>query len=75
MSKKERVKTKLDLLKAFIMTCIAALFGVMSFTAMYYDEISPIKLYLSIGGAVLLILFLVLFLFLFGKEIDKLEKL
>ena len=75
MSKKERVKTKLDLLKAFIMACVAALFGVMSFTAIYYDEISTIKLYLSIGGAVLLLLFLVLFLYLFSKELDKLEKL
>lgn len=31
MSKKERVKSKIDLLKTFIVACLTALFGVVSF--------------------------------------------
>lgn len=75
MSKKERVKSKIDLLKTFIVACLTALFGVVSFTALYYDTITRAKLCLAIGGIVILLVALAYFLYSYGKELDRLEKL
>lgn len=75
MSKKERVKSKIDLLKTFIVACLTALFGVVSFTALSYDIISRDKLYLAIGGIIILIVALAYFLYSYSKELDRLEKL
>ncbi len=75
MSKKERVKSKIDLLKTFIVACLTALFGVVSFTALSYDIITRAKLILAIGGIVILVVALVYFLYLYNKELDRLEKL
>ena len=75
MSKKERIKSKIDLLKTFIVACLTALFGVVSFTALSYDIITRAKLILAIGGIVILVVALVYFLYLYNKELDRLEKL
>ena len=52
-----------------------ALFGVVSFTALSYDIITRAKLILAIGGIVILVVALVYFLYLYNKELDRLEKL
>lgn len=75
MSKKERVKAKLDLLKVLIIAVLTALFGAVSFIGLNYDNIARDKLIFAFFGVIILLCMLAYFGFHFSKELDRLEKL
>ncbi|ETD27317.1 hypothetical protein [Helicobacter canis] len=75
MSKKDRVKTMLDFLKAVIIALLSALFGVFGYAIINYESLDLVR-GLGVGVAVLcLMVFLGVCLILFFKELDKLEEL
>lgn len=75
MSKKERVKTMLDFLKAIIIAFLTALFGVFGYAIVNYERLDLVRA-LGVGfGAVVLIGCLGVALVAFFKELNKLEKM
>lgn len=75
MSKKDRVKTMLDFLKAVIIALLTALFGVFGYAIINYESLDLVRS-IGVGVAVVcLVVFLALCLILFFKELDKLEEL
>lgn len=75
MSKKERVKTKLGLLKVLIIAVLTALFSVMGYVGIHYKKLDLVIAINSSAAIIALILIITYLLHLFGKELDKLEKL
>lgn len=75
MSKKERVKTMLDFLKAIIIAFLTALFGVFGYAIVNYERLDLVRS-LGVGlGAVVLIGCLGVAMVAFFKELNKLEKM
>lgn len=74
MSKKDKIKTMLDLYKSIILVTLTGSFSVFGYAVLNYDRVSTIKLYGIIAGAILLIIALIVFLYLFLKEVHKLEQ-
>lgn len=75
MSKKDRVKTKLDLLKSLILGFMTALFGVGGYTFANRNELHLID-YATIGIVSCILVGLICWCgFSFKKELDKLEKM
>lgn len=75
MSKKERVKVRLDYLKTLIFTCIAGIFGIIGYVAINFDNISR-KLGIAIfAGFVLLGLIVFFANRAFDKRLDELEEM
>lgn len=65
MSRKERVKTMLDMLKAIIIAFLTALFGLFGYAVINYEKLDMIRA-LGVGfGAIVLIVFLILSIALF----------
>lgn len=74
MSKKEKIRALIDFYKAIIIAFMTALFGVLGYTFInykYYTIYDTLAVFLCILG---IISALVVFVRLFLKEIDKLEK-
>lgn len=75
MSKKDRVKTKLDLLKSLMLGFMTALFGVGGYTFANRNELIYID-YTVIGIVAIILVVLICWCgFSFKKELDKLEKM
>lgn len=75
MSKKDRIKTKLDLLKSLILGFMTALFGVGGYTFAHRNELNYID-YIVIGIVAMILVGLICWCgFSFKKELDKLEKM
>lgn len=75
MSKKERVIARIDLLKVLIVAFLGALFAVFGYTALHYKEFD-LALGILVGiGAILLIIGISVFIIIYEKKLDELEKL
>lgn len=74
MSKKERIKAKLDLLKVLIVAILTAFFGIISFTAIHYKTLDYVLSICVTAGIVILLLILVYLGIDFNRELNKLEK-
>lgn len=74
MSKKERIKVMLDMLKAVIIAFLTALFGLFGYAVIHYENLDMIRAIGVAFGAIILIIFLIISIILFFKELDKLEK-
>lgn len=75
MSKKESVKAMLDMLKALILACLTALFGVFGYSVINYDNLTwVIGIFVTIG-VVILVTLLYIFVKQFFKYLDELEKM
>lgn len=75
MSRKERVKVRLDYLKTLIFTCIAGVFGIVGYVAVNFDNIG---FWLGIAifiGFILLVLTIFFANQSFDKKLDELERL
>ena len=75
MSRKERVKVRLDYLKTLIFTCIAGVFGIVGYAAVNFDNIG---FWLGIAifiGFILLVLTIFFANQSFDKKLDELERL
>lgn len=75
MSRKERVKTMLDMLKAIIIAFLTALFGLFGYAVINYEKLDMVRALGVVFGAIILIVFLILSIALFFKELDELEKM
>lgn len=57
MSKKERIKAKLDLLKVLIVAILTAFFGIISFTAIHYKTLDYVlSICVTVGIVILLLI-------------------
>lgn len=74
MSRKDRIKAKLDLLKLLIVAFLTALFGVVSFTALNYKNFDLLLTVLVLLGTFSLIIALAYFVKDFNRHLDELEK-
>ena len=75
MSRKERVKVRLDYLKTLIFTCIAGVFGIVGYVAVNFGNIG---FWLGIAifiGFILLVLTIFFANRAFNKKLDELERL
>lgn len=75
MSRKERVKTMLDMLKALIIAFLTALFGLFGYAVINHEKLDTIRALGVVFGAIVLIVFLILSIALFFRELDELEKM
>ena len=75
MSRKERVKVRLDYLKTLIFTCIAGVFGIVGYVAVNFDNISLKFGITALIGFVLLGLIIFFANRAFDKKLDELERL
>lgn len=75
MSKKEKVKVRLDFLKTLIFTCIAGIFGIVGYVAVNFDNISRKLGIATFAGFVLLGLIVFFANRAFNKRLDELEKM
>lgn len=75
MSKKERLKIRLDYLKTLIFTCLVGIFGMIGYVAVNFDDISQ-KLGIAIfAGFVVLGLIVFFANRAFDKRLDELEEM
>ncbi len=74
MSKKERIKAKLDLLKVLIVAILTAFFGIISFATIHYKTLDYVLSICVTAGIVILLLILVYLGIDFNRELNKLEK-
>lgn len=75
MSKKERLKIRLDYLKTLVFTCLAGIFGIVGYVAINFDDIGfRLGVFIAIG-----VVALSLILFFanrgFDKGLDELEEM
>lgn len=75
MSRKERTKTMLDMLKAVIIAFLTALFGLFGYAVINYEKLDMVRALGVVFGAVVLIGCLALSVVLFFRELDELEKM
>ncbi|MGX3011443.1 hypothetical protein ACWIUD_07790 [Helicobacter sp. 23-1044] len=75
MSRKERVKVRLDYLKTLIFTCIAGVFGIVGYVAVNFDNISLKFGITALIGFLLLGLIIFFANRAFNKKLDELERL
>ncbi len=75
MSRKERLKVRLDFLKTLIFTCLAGIFGIVSYVAINFDDISLKLGVASFIGFVLLGLIVFFANRAFDKRLDELEEM
>ena len=74
MSRKEKIKAKIDLFKTLIVTTLTALFGVLSYAVLNYQSFDMI-ISVAVAMSVLILMFGLIFLAKsFSKELDNLEK-
>lgn len=74
MSKKQKIKVKLDTLKTLIVVFMTALFGVFGYGVIHYKDLDLV-LSIAVGVATVLLISTLCYLgMLFGKEFEKLEK-
>lgn len=74
MSRKEKIKVMIDLYKALLLSFITALFGVLGYTFINYDNFTSFKVVVISFIAILLLACIILCLVLFLKLASKLEK-
>lgn len=74
MSKKEKIKVKLDMLKTMIMTFITTLFGVLGYTILNYEIFNKIITISVLIAIALLILGVLILAKEFKKELKRLEE-
>ena len=75
LSRKERLKVRLDYLKTLIFTCIAGIFGIVGYVAINFGNISFGLGIAVFSGFVLLALIVFFANRAFDKRLDKLEKM
>lgn len=54
MGKKEYLQKRLDYIKTFVFTCLVAIFGIIAYVAVHFNEISLMLGILSVIGFVAL---------------------
>lgn len=74
MSKKEKIKAKLDLFKTLIVTLLTALFGILGYAVLNYQNFTKVISVAVAIGIFVLLLGLILLAKQFSIELDKLEK-
>lgn len=75
MSRKERVKVRLDYLKTLIFTCIVGIFGIVGYVTVNFDNISLKFGITALIGFLLLGLIIFFANRAFNKKLDELEHL
>lgn len=74
MSRKEELKTMIDLYKALLLSFLTALFGILGYTFINYDDFTIAKIIIISVIAILLFVCVVTCLTLFLKLTKKLGK-
>ncbi|EAH5887194.1 hypothetical protein K8T27_000572 [Campylobacter upsaliensis] len=70
MSKKERIKLEIDVLKALMLAFLTALFGIFGFCVLNYSRIDWIQALFIVLG----VIFACILLYAFSKRIYKILK-
>lgn len=74
MSRADRIKAKLDLLKLLIIAILTALFGVVGFAVTHYKTLDFVLSLMVSLGIIVLLLALVYLGIDFNKKLNELEK-
>ncbi len=74
MSRADRIKAKLDLLKLLIIVLLTALFGVVGFAVTHYKTLDFVLSLMVSLGIIVLLLALVYLGIDFNKKLNELEK-
>ncbi len=74
MSRKERIKTALDLLKSLLMTFLVGLFGITGYTFVHFEELTKTKVGLIILTLIGVIFSIAVITKWILKKLDELEK-
>lgn len=73
MSRKERVKTTIDILKAIILALMTALFGIFGYIVVHLYSLKLMQVLMIVGGVVILAIFFYLAIKYLKKLLDELE--
>ncbi|MBS4407599.1 hypothetical protein [Campylobacter vulpis] len=74
MSRKEKIKVELDLFKTLIVTLLTALFGILAFSALNYQNFTLITALSVVLAIFVLIGGLIILAKQFKKQLNNLEK-
>lgn len=75
MSKKERIKIEIDVIKALILAFITAIFGIFGFTLINYQKINYLQAIGIFAGLILLVGILYILAKRIIKNLNKIEEL
>lgn len=73
MSRKERVKTTIDILKAVILALMTALFGIFGYIVVHLYSLKLMQVLMIMCGVVILAVFFYLAIKYLKKLLDELE--
>lgn len=73
MSRKERVKTTIDILKAVILALMTALFGIFGYIVVHLYSLKLMQVLMIVCGVVILAVFFYLAIKYLKKLLDELE--
>lgn len=73
MSRKERVKTTIDILKAVILALMTALFGIFGYIVVHLYSLKLMQVLIIVCGVVILAVFFYLAIKYLKKLLDELE--
>lgn len=73
MSRKERVKTTIDIVKAIILALMTALFGIFGYIVVHLYSLKLMQVLMIVGGVVILAIFFYLAIKYLKKLLDELE--
>ena len=73
MSKKERVKVTIDILKAVILALMTALFGIFGFIVVHLYSLKFMQVLMIVAGIAILAIFFYLSIKYLKKLLDELE--
>ena len=75
MSKKEKIKIEIDILKAIIILCLTALFGIFGYSVVHYQTIDIVQGISIIAGIAILIFACFLLAKRMYKNLKEIEEL
>lgn len=73
MSRKERVKTTIDIVKAIILALMTALFGIFGYIVVHLYSLKLMQVLMIVGGIIILAVFFYLAIKYLKKLLDELE--
>lgn len=75
MSKKEKIKLELDIIKALILACLTAIFGIFGYSVINYKHIDLVQGSCIVAGLVILFVILYILARIVIKDLNKIEEL
>ncbi len=74
LSTKEKIKAKIDIVKALLLSFMAALFGIFGYVVTQYEQLDTFRIITILIGVILLVLAILWCGHILKIELDKLER-